>query len=180
MSKQPLLAVCLLAALPLASVAQMTRGSFTGVVSDSSGAFVPGVSIKIRGIETGTERESISNESGTYRIIGIDPGAYRLEFQKAGFETYVVARVQLNTGAEITLNPTLTVGAAATVIEVTEPPVGVELSKSTATVERTFQSKFVNEIPLTGATRDVNTLARTSHKPSIRSKDRERCKRIGA
>jgi DNA-binding HxlR family transcriptional regulator len=26
----------------------------------------------------------------------------------------------------------------------------------------------------------IEVLARTSHKPSIRSKDRERCKRIGA
>lgn len=152
-------AICALLALGLAAQAQMTRGSFTGVVTDPSGASAPGVAIKIKSLATGIERDAESNDTGVYRIIGIEPGAYRIEFRKSGFETYVVSSVQVNTGAEVTISPSLTVGAAATVVEVTEPPVGVELSRSTATVERTFQSKFVNEAPLSGATRDVNLLS---------------------
>ncbi len=139
--------------------AQMIRGSFTGTVTDSSGAVAPLVNIKVTNLATGLERTAVTNDSGVYRIIGMEPGAYRLEFKKEGFETFVAARVEVNTGAEVTFNPALAVGAAATVVEVIEPPVGVELSKSSATMERTFQSKFVNEAPLSGATRDVNQLA---------------------
>jgi len=152
-------AICALFVLALSAYAQMTRGSFTGVVTDSSGAVAPSVAIKIKNLANGLERDAVTNETGAYRIIGMEPGSYRLEFGKAGFETYVVSSVQLNTGSEVTFNPVLAVGAAATVVEITEPPVGVELSKSSATVERTFQSKFVNEAPLSGATRDVNLLA---------------------
>ncbi len=151
-------AICALLVFGLSAYAQMTRGSFTGVVTDSSGAAAQGVAIKVKNLANGLEREVATNESGSYRIIGMEPGNYRLEFRKAGFETYVVSSVQLNTGSEVTFNPALVVGAITTVVEVTDPPVGVELSKSSATVERTFQSKFVNEIPLTGGTRDVNQL----------------------
>jgi len=159
MSKKSISAVVAVLAFGLIAFAQMTRGSFTGVVTDPSGAAAPGVAIKVKSLATGIERDAETNDTGVYRIIGIEPGNYRLEYRKAGFETFIVSSVQLNTGAEVTFNPTLTIGAAATIIEITEPPVGVELSKSSATVERTFQSKFVNEIPLTGATRDVNIIA---------------------
>ncbi len=145
--------------LGVSASAQITRGSFTGVVSDSSGSVIPGVIVKARNLQTGAEREVETNDAGVYRLVGIDPGAYRVEMRKDGFEAYVVGRVEVNTGAEVTLNHSMKIGTAATVVEVTEPPVGVELSRSSATIERTFQSKFVNEIPLTGATRDVNQLA---------------------
>lgn len=145
--------------LGVSASAQITRGSFTGVVTDPTGAVIPGVVVKARNLATGVERDVETNTVGVYRMVGVDPGAYRLDFRKEGFEAFVVGRVELNTGAEVTLNQTLKIGTAATVVEVTEPPVGVELSKSSGTIERTFQSKFVNEIPLTGATRDVNQLA---------------------
>jgi hypothetical protein len=151
-----------LALLTIAADAQMIRGSFTGTVTDATGAAVPLVKINVKNLATGIERDATTNDAGVYRVIGVEPGAYRLEFKKDGFETFVVARVEVNTGAEVTFNPALALGTAATVVEVTEPPVGVELSKSSATVERTFQSKFVNEAPLTGATRDVNVLALTA------------------
>ena len=159
MSRKSISAVVAVLAFGLIAFAQMTRGSFTGVVTDPSGASAPGVAIKVKSLATGIERDAETNDTGAYRIIGIEPGNYRLEYRKAGFETFIVSSVQLNTGAEVTFNPTLTIGAAATIVEITEPPVGVELSKSSATVERTFQSKFVNEIPLTGGTRDVNIIA---------------------
>ena len=154
--------LCAAVLMTVAAQGQMIRGSFTGTVTDATGAVAPLVSVRAKNVATGIERETTTNDLGVYRVIGVEPGAYRLEFKKDGFETLVVSRVELNTGAEVTFNPSLAVGTAATVVEVTEPPVGVELSKSSATVERTFQSKFVNEAPLTGATRDVNTLALTA------------------
>ena len=155
----PVRAAIALLALGLCAPAQMIRGSFTGVVTDPTGGAMPDVTVKAKNIATGADRTVITNDAGVYRMVGVEPGAYRLEFQKPGFETYSVSRVELNTGAEVTLNPSLVVGATSTVIEVVEPPVGVELARSSATIERTFQSKFVNDIPLTGATRDVNQLA---------------------
>ncbi len=162
MSQSIVRALCVFLLIGGSSVAQMTRGSFTGTVTDASGSVTPNVIIRVKNLATGLEREAVTNEAGVYRIIGVEPGEYRLEFRKDGFETFVAARVQVNTGAEATLNPSLAVGTASTVIEVVEPPVGVELSKSSATLERTFQAKFVVEAPLTGALRDVNQLALTA------------------
>lgn len=157
--KPSIRALSALMLLSLGAQAQIIRGSLTGVVNDGSGAAIPDVSVKAKNLATGVERQVLTNEVGVYRMVGVEPGAYKLDFQKQGFETYSVGRVEVNTGAEVTLNPSLVIGATSTVVEVVEPPVGVELSRSSATVERTFQSKFVNEIPLTGATRDVNQLA---------------------
>ncbi len=57
------------------------------------------------------------------------------------------------------LNQVLEIASAATTVEVVDIPAGVELSKTTATLERKIDQTFVANIALTGNTRDVNTLA---------------------
>ncbi|MFN9433234.1 MAG: carboxypeptidase regulatory-like domain-containing protein [Acidobacteriota bacterium] len=148
-----------LISLLLPASAQMTRGTLTGTVTDPSGAVVPAVSVKAVNLLTNIVRETKTNDAGIYRIPALDPGSYTVEFQKDGFEPTKISGIELKTSQEITLNPQLKVGAATTAVEVVEGSVGVELSKSTATVERTFQAKVISEVPLTAGLRDVNQLA---------------------
>ena len=67
--------------------------------------------------------------------------------------------VQVGTAQEVVLNQTLSVAAAAEVVQVIETPVGVELSKASATIERKLDGRFVESVPLTAFFRDVNALA---------------------
>ncbi|HYM10868.1 MAG TPA: carboxypeptidase regulatory-like domain-containing protein [Bryobacterales bacterium] len=146
-----------LLAVPLA--AQLTRGFISGTVQDPTGAVVPGVRITITNRDTGFKAETATNGVGVYRFVAVEPGVYTVEFSKSGFETKQVVNVHLAATQEAVLNTKLDVASAATTVEVVETPLGVELAKSSAVVERKLDQRFVENVALTGGTRDVNQLA---------------------
>ena len=76
-------AVCAL----LPSVAR-AQASITGVVKDTSGAVLPGVTIEAASpalIEK--VRNAVTDESGRYRIVDLRPGTYSVSFSLAGFQS---------------------------------------------------------------------------------------------
>ena len=72
---------CLL--VSTAAHGQVSTASVNGTVRDSTGAVVPGANVLLRGVETGLERPTITNEVGNYLFLNIQPGAYTLEVQAA-------------------------------------------------------------------------------------------------
>lgn len=131
----------------IALYGQLTRGSLTGTVADASGAVVPGVRVRATHTTTNVTRETSSNDAGVYRVPGMDPGIYLVEFSKDGFDSQKVSAVEIKTAQEVTINPELRVGSASTAVEVTDSVAGVELAKSSATIERTFQDKVFAKMP---------------------------------
>jgi len=74
--------VALFALLPSAAHAQ---ASITGVVKDTSGAVLPGVTVEASSpalIER--VRTSVTDESGRYRIVDLRPGTYTVSFTLTG------------------------------------------------------------------------------------------------
>ena len=53
--------------------AQTVGGTMTGSVTDPSGAVIPGVTITITNVETGTTRSILTNETGLYRAASLQP-----------------------------------------------------------------------------------------------------------
>ena len=76
-----LLAVCLLAASARAQDVPVLRG----VVTDPSGAAVPGAVVQVRG--RGGERHARTNSSGQYAFGGLAPGIYEVRIAAKGFAT---------------------------------------------------------------------------------------------
>ena len=77
--------VALFALLPSAAHAQ---ASITGVVKDTSGAVLPGVTVEASSpalIEK--VRTSVTDESGRYRIVDLRPGTYSVSFTLTGFQS---------------------------------------------------------------------------------------------
>jgi len=72
-----------------AAYAQVSSGIVLGTARDASGAVVPGVAIKATATNTGLVHETITNETGTYRIEPLPPGPYRVEADLPGFKTEV-------------------------------------------------------------------------------------------
>lgn len=138
---------------------QLTRGFISGTVQDPSGAVIAGATVKIRNVSTNIERSTTTNDVGVYRFVGVDPGTYSVEFSKTGFEPRRLQNISVATTQEVTLNQTLPIGTAINVVEVQEHPPGVELAKTSATIERTLSHQFVENVALTAGTRDVNVLA---------------------
>ncbi len=67
--------------------AQSIYGTLTGVVSDPSGAVVTGAKLQLKDQQSGSLRDSVSNNDGFYTFISVPPGAYQLTITASGFET---------------------------------------------------------------------------------------------
>lgn len=141
------------------ATAQLTRGFVSGVVQDSTGAVVTGAGVKAVNQDTNIEQLTTTNQIGFYRFAGLEPGTYSIEFSASGFEVRRIQNVQVSAAQEATLNQTLAVAGTQTVVEVVESPAGVELAKTTASIDRTLNTKFIENVPLTAGTRDLTTLA---------------------
>ena len=59
-----------------------TSAGVKGVVTDSSGALVPGATIVVTNLETGARRETATNESGVYQFPLLQPGRYTIAARK--------------------------------------------------------------------------------------------------
>ncbi len=90
---------CALALLPATALAQTAAtGSIEGVVSDTTGAVVPGATVVVRNTETNLSRELTTDEAGRYRATALQPGVYEVSVTLAGFEATPIGNVQVLVG----------------------------------------------------------------------------------
>jgi outer membrane receptor protein involved in Fe transport len=76
----------LLVGIPPETLSQVTTSSVTGFISDSSGAALTGVVVKIIEVRTGFTRSAMTNESGQYSILAIPAGEYDFTAEHPGFQ----------------------------------------------------------------------------------------------
>ena len=70
-------------------VAQVERASLVGTVTDSSGAVIPGVSVKVTSEGTNASVNLETDAAGEYRAVNLTPGSYVVEGEKSGFQRYI-------------------------------------------------------------------------------------------
>src|SRR5678809_1739843 len=76
--------------------AQGANTQLGGVVTDQSGALIPGVTITVVNTETGVMNTLITNESGAYNFPSLQPGqAYRVSASLPGFQTKTITNLEL-------------------------------------------------------------------------------------
>jgi len=141
-----LLALVLILVIPHSASAQATA-TLNGVVRDSSGAVIPKATVILQNTNTGTERESLTNDSGLYVFVSVQPGEYVLKVTKEGFTTATQGLHVLVNQASI-LDFTLAVGS--TQQSVTVEASAVNLETSDATLGSVIESKQVRDLPLNG------------------------------
>ena len=91
-----LLLSCLLLGLATApAFAQTGLATVTGLVTDNSGAAVPGVTVTATNQATNVDYTGVSNEAGAYVITAVPIGAYVVRSELTGFKT-VVSNVTLS------------------------------------------------------------------------------------
>src|SRR5436190_1349809 len=91
----------------------------TGTVTDPSGAVIPGVTITVTNVATGTSREVLTNEQGIYAATQLQPGTYNIKAELTGFRPQVFSNVALPVNQTVTLNAKMEVGALSDIVEVT-------------------------------------------------------------
>jgi len=127
-----------LTALCLAPIAAHAQSAFTGVVKDTSGAVLPGVTVeaasdalieKTRSVTTGAD--------GGYRLVDLRPGTYSLTFSLEGFSSVKRDAIALSSDFTMTINTDLKVGALEETLTVTG-------SAPTVDVQSTTKSQVLN------------------------------------
>src|SRR5437868_4767250 len=127
--------------------AQISQATLEGTVKDSSGAVIPGASVTLKNKGTAAVRSAITDQSGQYSILNLDPAEYSLTVSFKGFKTFVVSTLTLHTGEHSTFNGTLELGD--TTQEVTVEAAVPLLSTSTE-VSHLVPPSQVAELPLNG------------------------------
>ena len=128
-----------------AAVAQETTGTIVGMVSDTTGAVVPGVSVIAKNMATGRTSEAVTGAAGHFTIPLLAIGEYEVTFKLAGFQTLVIRKIDLHVNDRLEVNGKLTVGGVSETVEVTAEQVFVQ---PTAALQNLVASKQVEELPL--------------------------------
>ncbi len=84
-----------------------TTGVIRGNVTDSSGEALPGVLLSSFGEEFMLEMDTVSNESGEYRINNLMPDTYLLTAALEGFKTVEIKNVVVRQGKDTVKNITM-------------------------------------------------------------------------
>ena len=101
--------------------AQSLFATLTGVVSDPSQAVVPQAKVKLKNVQSGSMRETITNSDGYYTFASVSVGdfTYELTVEANGFVTYKGSGITLGGGEKHNINVTLKVGSTSETVEVT-------------------------------------------------------------
>src|SRR5437867_11150981 len=132
--------------------AQTSTATILGVVKDTSGALVPGVSITLKHTESGLLRTVVSSENGGYTVPLLPVGAYEITTTMPGFKRAVRSGINLVVGQEAVVDLTLEVGAPAEQVTVTEEAPLVNTTTSSTSGVITEQQ--VKDLPLNGRSFD--------------------------
>ena len=125
-----------------------TAASVTGVVTDASGAIIPGVGVTITNPGTGVKLTARTDSAGSYRISNVPPGpGYTIIFNDQGFSPFEVNDLYVNVATARMQNAKLTPGATVEV-KVNSDAAGVTLDTTDATVGNNFEVSKLQDLPV--------------------------------
>ncbi len=112
----------IVALLLLANLAfGQTTGTATlvGIVTDNTGAVVPGAAVTVVNTETQFVYKGTTNPEGAYYVPNLNPGTYRLTIETQGFKRYVREGIILRTSEQPRIDVALEIGAVTESVQVT-------------------------------------------------------------
>jgi len=132
--------------LPVEMQAQSTQSSILGTVTDATGAVVPGATVTITNEGTNLARTIEADESGGYRMAGLEAGFYKVTVAAAGFKTFSQTRIDLASSQVKRIDARLEVGDMATTVTVEGGTNQVETE--TATLSALKTSRDFAQLPM--------------------------------
>ena len=143
----PLLAAALLAAAaPVFGQSQAINGAIEGTIKDPSGAVLPGVTVTIHHVDTGTDRVVVTNANGVFRAPLLPLGVFKVSTSLEGFKSYEQTGIEVRAGSNVVINMTMEVGGLNEVISVSADAAVVDLGKTD--VGRTLNEREIKNLPL--------------------------------
>src|SRR3954453_17693480 len=143
--------VCLLAAVCCALLAQNIAGtgSISGVITDLTGAAVPGASVLVENQSKGIRRELKTTDDGLFSAPSLVPAAgYQVTVNSSGFAPYQATNISVAVGQNVNLTPKLAVNSATTTVEVTtEAPI---VDSTRTDVSQVVGTQQIQDLPING------------------------------
>ena len=135
--------------LPLsASLDSQSNATLQGRVFDSSGAVLPGATIRVRSDETSFDRSVPTDAEGRYYIDAIPPGSYQVSASAAGFREELIEELVVEVGRALLHDFSLDLGdRSETVLVQAEIPL---VDRVSSIVGHVISQRTVQEIPLNG------------------------------
>lgn len=130
------------------SLAQPSRSSMTGTVTDAQGARVPNALVIATEESTGLQRQTETTSQGVYTLADLPVGIFHVEFSKAGFANVVVKSVRQDVGQTSTLNAALNPAGREEHTTVSEST--VEIDRVDAAFGALVEPKQVSDLPING------------------------------
>ena len=121
----------------------------SGLITDPSGAAVPGATVTLTNASTGAKFTVTANSQGSYRFSNIPPGqGYSATFTATGFAPLEVKDIYLTVAEIRTQNASLTVGRQAETVEVSASSSEVTIDTTSAVIGNTFDVRQLNTLPV--------------------------------
>ncbi|MBM3787818.1 MAG: carboxypeptidase regulatory-like domain-containing protein [Acidobacteria bacterium] len=141
--------------LASSAFAQSSTATLQGLLTDSSGAAVPGAAVTITNKGTNTSRSFTTSNTGLYSFPLLPVGRYRLDATKTGFKSVTRDNIVLQVSDRVSLDLTLEVGGSTERVDVeaTAPLINT----NNAALGQVVENRRIVELPLNG--RDPFALA---------------------
>ncbi len=138
--------------------AQDTTGKITGIVTDPTGAVIPNAKVTVTQTATGVSHDTTTDQSGSYQVLQLPIGLYRVRAEAPGFAVVTVdSKTSLEINQTLRIDVKLEVGQVSSAIEVASNASMVETENQT--VGSTVTGQAIFELPLNG--RDTLDLLKT-------------------
>ncbi|MBI3210557.1 MAG: TonB-dependent receptor [Candidatus Solibacter usitatus] len=119
--------VCLLVLTGLSiATAQTFTANITGVISDPTGAAIPGVKVRLENAATRESRETSAGSEGRYTFSQLQPGVYELKAEVTGFKSFAEKGITLLSGQSASVNVAMQVGEISQRVEIASSAVQVD------------------------------------------------------
>lgn len=153
-----LVGVVVTLALFLGSTSARAQSAIAGVVKDTTGAVLPGVTVEVSSpalIEK--VRSAITDAQGQYKIIDLRPGTYAVTFSLPGFATVKRAGIDLPANFTAPVNGELRVGAVEETVTVSGASPVVDVQQ--AVTQQVLPQQLLDSVPMGG--RNIQSVGAT-------------------
>ncbi len=128
--------------------AQSNAADLIGVIRDETGGVLPGADITVRNVATGIARNTVTDDTGSYRVPLLPPGEYELRVALEGFTTQVLQGIVLTVGQSANLDVVLKVQSSETEVTVTSDAAIIEKQKTVQA--STISQNEIQNLPING------------------------------
>ena len=140
-----LLVVLVIGLTAESSTAQELRGRITGVVTDNTGAVLPGVTITVAGPALIQPQTTLTGGEGQYRYPALPPGLYTVTFELSGFQTLKREDIRLGLNQTLSIDAQLQLSSLQETVTITgESPV---VDVKSTTIGTNFTKELLQDIP---------------------------------